>query len=347
MRDKIITLAVTFPDQPNRSEEKHAKRMADYAQTDHREVPMTGNEMLQLLPSSLDAMDQPTADAVNTFVVSYAARQAGLKVALSGLGGDELFGGYSSFRHTPKLVSLWKAAGLFRKPGARALELFGLFARKTAKVANVLDSPGGLISAYLSRRQLFTSHQIKALAPELVSTDWLSGVPRQQLEHLQSLVAGRNIYDAIGLLVIYVYMEQQLLRDSDVMGMANSLEIRLPFLDKEFSERALTLESRSRMPGKTSKSRFTEAMGDWLPRENRLRPKQGFGLPFRHWMINELREEVTEGIETFVNLAQCMRPNIVRQVWTQFCSNPSRIAWRQPWSLYVLVRFLLKNKLEL
>jgi hypothetical protein len=101
------------------------------------------------------------------------------------------------------------------------------------------------------------------------------------------------------------------------------------------------------MPGKTSKSRFTEAMGDWLPRENRLRAKQGFGLPFRHWMINELREEVTEGIETFVNLTQCMRPDTVRQVWTQFCRNPSKIAWRQPWSLYILVRFLLKNKLEL
>ncbi len=153
---RVISLSVVFPDQPALSEHVWARRMAEHAGTDHREIELTGRDMLDLLPQALDAMDQPTVDGVNTFVVSHAAREAGLKVALSGLGGDELFGGYPAFHDLPRLRRLCAIPAWTRGALAGGLRAADPFGRRVSKLADLLQTVDDPVGAYLVRRRLFS-----------------------------------------------------------------------------------------------------------------------------------------------------------------------------------------------
>lgn len=120
-------------------------KMVVFAGTDHYEVPVTGQKMLKLLSMALDAIDQPTGDAINTFIVSHAARQTGLKVALSGLGGDELFGGYPAFCDVPKMLRMRQQFVLARNLMAHFLEWCNLFSIKAGNWADMLDAPANVL----------------------------------------------------------------------------------------------------------------------------------------------------------------------------------------------------------
>ena len=342
----LTTICVVFPDQPEASEAPHARRIAARIGSDHREIPIGGRELLALLPAALDAMDQPTADAINTFIVSHATRQAGIKVVLSGLGGDELFGGYPSFRDLPWLVQLARAPRAMRAAAAHFLALRDALDRTTAKLVDILQASADLVGVYLARRKTFSSRQVATLAPALIDGGWTAGVPPTRLPELHALVDGRELHDAIGLLELDCYMRDMLLRDSDVMGMNRSIEIRVPFLDTEFATRALQLESAARRPMHHPKWRFTEAMGTLIPRENIERRKQGFTLPFTHWMLDELRDEVEDGVAALATSGLCDEAR-VRQVWSRFRARPTEVGWARPWTLFILGRFLRQHRLSI
>jgi asparagine synthase (glutamine-hydrolysing) len=341
---EIKSLAVVFPDQPLQSEAAMARTMADHAGTQHQEVRLTGTDMLALLPAALAAMDQPTGDAINTFVVSCAARQAGLKVALSGLGGDELFGGYPSFADIRRAMRFHSLCRPLRGPLAAALSA-SRFSKRAGKLADVLDSPGDVLAAYLVRRRVFSSRQIRLLMPDIVSNGWLSGQAPERLAALEALTRDRELPDATALLELDVYMGQMLLRDSDVMGMAHGLEIRMPFLDADFADRALALEASARLAKGRSKWRLVEALGEWLPPVIRNRGKHGFALPFAEWLPNELRSEVGDGLRTLARVCPVLNGKATQRLWNAFCAAPQRLGWMRPWSLYVLGRFLSEQRL--
>lgn len=343
---RVISLSVVFPDQPALSEHVWARRMAGHAGTDHREIELTGRDMLELLPRALDAMDQPTVDGVNTFVVSHAARAAGLKVALSGLGGDELFGGYPAFRDIPRLSRLGAIPGWMRGALAGSLRAADPFGRKVSKLADLLQAVDNPVESYLVRRRLFSLDQSRRLVPALDDPAIRFGIPVAELERLDTLCSERPLPDAVGLLELGTYMQQMLLRDSDVMGMANSLEIRVPFLDADFAERVLSLDPSARTPGRVPKWRFVEAMGDWIPRENVERPKQGFTFPFAEWMRNELRDRAEEGIRYLMKNSAVFDSTLVRRFWTRFLERPDGVGWSRPWSLFVLGNYLLRHRLH-
>jgi asparagine synthase (glutamine-hydrolysing) len=143
-----------------------------------------------------------------------------------------------------------------------------------------------------------------------------------------------------------LYMGETLLRDSDVMGMAHGLEIRLPFLDADFVDYSLTLESEVRVPKPFPKHLFVRAVKDWLPEENVTRSKQGFTLPFHEWMLHELKGAVWEGLESLVSLNTVFDKKVIRTLWETFSRNPDRIGWARPWSLFVLGRYLATHRLE-
>jgi asparagine synthase (glutamine-hydrolysing) len=344
-KSPLRTLSVVFPEHAELSEAEHAKRAAESAGTEHQEIPLTDAEMLETLPAALNAMDQPTSDAINTYVVSHAARQAGLKVSISGLGGDELFGGYRSFRQVPIMVGLRRILKLF-SPLSNLLETYpGIFEKKAGKLADTLDSPIEVISAFIVRRRLFSSRQIKKLAPGLADPGWISGLGEKRIEELELMLEGREIHDAIGLLEMDLYMGQTLLRDSDVMGMADGLEIRLPFLDAEFAECVLSLEAKARRPARIPKARFVEAMEDWLPIKNVQRPRQGFYMPFHDWIHGALREEVNGSISHLAGLGDPINGETVKSVFDMFLTRPGYITWSRPWSLFVLGHYLAANDL--
>jgi asparagine synthase (glutamine-hydrolysing) len=342
-----VSLAVIFPDDPSHSEQDHARRMARHAGTEHHEIPLTGSELLARLPSAIAAMDQPTVDSINTEVVSYAARCAGLKVALSGLGGDELFGGYPSFRDIPRLLPWLNALQPLMGKIVEGLSFSTPFSRRIAKLVDLLSCPDNPMAVYLARRRLFTSRQVQSLLPSIRGNGWSAGLPEEALHEMLRLMEQRDLPDAIGLLEMCAYMENMLLRDSDVMGMAHSLEIRVPFLDAEFAGAALRLDSGARVPSRIPKARLVRALGDWLPRENVERPKQGFTFPFVHWMQKELRGEMEGGLEALAARCPLIAPGIARTLWHRFLARPDSVGWSRPWALYILSNYIMRNELSL
>lgn len=231
-----------------------------------------------------DAMDQPTIDGVNTYFVSKAAVASGLKVAISGLGGDELFGGYPSFREIPRLVGLLSpfrqvpAAGrMFRWMSAPALKRF-----TSPKYAGLLEYGGSYGGAYLLRRGFFMPWELpEILGDGMTREGWQELQPLMRLdETIRGAVSDRV---KISALEMSWYMRNQLLRDADWAGMAHSLEIRVPFVDAELLRRLAPLLSGT-FPDKRDMARTPRRP---LPPQILDRRKTGFAVPVREWLMHD------------------------------------------------------------
>lgn len=342
------TLSVVFPEQAGCSEAGYARTVAELIGAHHTEVPMTDADMLRLLEPAVNSLDQPTYDAINTYIVSHAARQAGLSVALSGLGGDELFGGYPSFRDVPRLAN-WPTWLRCLSPMVTATgAAVGPWRKKIFKAADCLAAAGDLLLSFLARRRLFSSRQVfRLLTPETTAqlpTPSVPGLATVDIIGLADFIRDFSPLDAVGLLEMKTYMADVLLRDADTVGMANALEIRAPFLDAEFATAALRLEPEARAPGDIPKRRFVEAMGDWLPHANTHRPKQGFVLPMNDWLLGAMRTEVEAGIAALA-AGQYFDSDALHSLWRAFVQRPQAVGWARPWGLFVLGRYLNKHGL--
>jgi asparagine synthase (glutamine-hydrolysing) len=344
----VKSLSVVFPDQPQQSEGEHARRIARRTGAHHTEIPFTGRDMLSMLDNALERIDQPTIDAINTYIVSRAARQAGLTVALSGVGGDELFGGYSSFTDVPRGLKLRRMIGPIRPLLCRLLKRSTPTTSYWSKLVDILDGPARFVPLYLIRRKLYCSRVLRALMPAISQKGWLSGLDAESEATLEALVEQRTPPDAVAQLELAAYMGQVLLRDADVMGMACSLEIRAPFLDGEFAALALAQPPEARSPRrKLRKWPLIEAFRDWVPEANWQRPKQGFGLPFEYWLRNELRPRVEDEVVSSAEASELFNVQAVRVLWERFQKFPDSIGWSRPWALFVLCHYIRQQKLSL
>jgi asparagine synthase (glutamine-hydrolysing) len=278
---------------------------------------LSQKEFLQDLPSILDAMDQPSIDGVNTWFVSKAAREAGLKVALSGLGGDELLGGYPSFLDVPR----WRRrfGKLARLPGAGYLarQLIRAvapdLARIRPKILGILEYSGTWAGAYLLRRGLFLPTElVEVMDPEIA---------REGMRRLDPLGRlGANLIPDPGsdvgricVLESAHYMRNQLLRDADWAGMAHSLEIRVPLVDVELL-RALAPAIPSILPG-AGKVALAAAPTTPLPDEIVKRAKSGFGVPTGEW-INGVSDNASGRTER-----QPQSKGMISRRWSQVVLN--------------------------
>jgi asparagine synthase (glutamine-hydrolysing) len=241
-------------------------------------------EFEQDIPRILDAMDQPSIDGVNTWFASKAAAERGYKVVLSGIGGDELFCGYSSFRQIPRTAALGRAIAAI--PGARALlgATCAYFARRRSrpKLAGVPAFMSSLEGLYLLNRSLFLPEEL----PALMGTD----IAREGLARLDGFPPGmtsaqaRDDAAAVGLLESTLYLRNQLLRDSDWASMGHSLELRTPLVDAALLETLGPFVSG--FAGRAGKVMLAQSPEKPLPDLVVNRPKTGFSLPMATWLSN-------------------------------------------------------------
>ena len=268
-----------------RDEAPFAEAVAATYGTRHRTRWVTGADFRGDVAALLGAMDQPSIDGVNTYFVAKEAAAMGLKVALSGLGGDELFGGYDTFRQVPALVgSLGRVPGgvvLGRGLRAVAAPLLGLLAgRVSPKAAGILEYATTYGDAYLLRRGLFMPWELgSVLDADLVRAGWRELAPRLALETCTAGIAQPRA--KVAALEMAWYMGNQLLRDADWAGMAHSLEIRVPLVDAElFAQVAPHIGGA----GAPSKLAMAAVPAEPLPQAVLERPKSGFFVPVREWL---------------------------------------------------------------
>jgi len=331
---RIRTFSITFPE-AEFDEGAEAARVAARYETDHTARPVCGEDLAADLDRIVAAMDQPTIDGVNTYYVSQVTRASGTIVALSGLGGDELFGGYPSFRRVPRLLAWQRAADRipFVRSGLRSA-LVAVPSPRSAKLREGLRLPPTIRSTYLLVRGLLSRDEaVDLLRP---------GAVRDAAREFDAAAAlgafATDVPDdpvaATGVLELRAYMHNQLLRDTDVMSMAHSLEARVPFLDHPLVEFAARLPGHVRVDGHQPKWLLLRALGDRLPPEA-ARPKRGFGFPIGLWMRGPLRARVDEAL---AGGAGIFRPDAVARLRGRV--EAGRSHWSRLWALVVLARWL-------
>jgi asparagine synthase (glutamine-hydrolysing) len=248
---------------------------------EHDTVWITQADFEAELPRLLDRMDQPTTDGVNSYFVSRAAAQLGLKVALSGLGGDELFAGYPSFQQVPAIVSLLRRVPVVA-PIGRGFRLVSasLMKRFTSpKYAGILEYGHDYAGAYLLRRSMFTPWELAdVLDRDLLRDGWRELQARQSLANTVDGIAGGRL--KVSALEATWYMRNQLLRDTDWASMSHSLEVRVPFVDMALWRAVAPLAANGGGPDKGVMAR---APRQPLPDAVLARAKTGFSVPTQHW----------------------------------------------------------------
>lgn len=272
---ELRTFSIGFDD-PAFDESGIARRTASHFGATHTEWRMTAGEGRAEIAGYMAAMDQPTIDGFNTWCVSRMANRAGLKVVLSGLGGDEMFGGYASFQRVPQFERLYRALGPLRSVGAAAMDLSPAGSR-WRRVGEFLRGPGTPLAAFHAQRGIFTEPEARELAKAITGSD--PGRAEWSLENLPD-----DAGDRVSFLEITRYMRNQLLRDSDVFSMAHGLELRVPFVDARLFQSLSEIPSNVRLA--RGKGLLVEAVPE-IPEWVRGQPKRGFRFPFEEWTKGE------------------------------------------------------------
>ena len=346
-RAGIHTFTVAFAD-AEFSEAEIARRTASRLGTAHTELTLSDREMLARLDEAVAAFDQPSMDGINTYFVSWAARQAGLKVALSGLGSDEIFGGYSSFRSTSKVACAAAAARLLPRPLRASFSavlsrtnVFGSSPDASRKASAAFLGPDSLPHAYFFTRLLFTPQAVASgLGGDCSS--WSSSPWWRWLSDSSRRASSMDEFTGISWLELRSYMLNTLLRDTDAMSMCHSLEVRVPFLDAPLVEYVLSLPETAKRGSARPKALLIEALADLLPEEIVAQRKRTFTFPWENWFRGALGKRVAAGLADWSPaLASQLGGEFAQSVWQDYLAG--RTTWSRPWSLYVLNEWVKRN----
>ena len=282
--DELRTYSITF-EETSWNEGEIAKRTSELFETEHTEYKITALLGRELLQEFLEAIDQPSIDGFNTFCVSRLARQEGTKVVLSGLGGDELFGGYQSFQQVPRLVRISKHFQTFQLISiglGMGLENLGK-STKLKRLGDFLQQKPSTSAAYRSFRGIFSHREACSIV-----NDYFPGRSLPKRQTINSVPRLPTLEDEVSFLELSCYMRNQLLRDSDVMSMAWGLELRVPLVDRNLLEAIASIPSPLRLaPGKQMLIDAVPELPTWVIN----RTKQGFFFPFEKWMQGEWQND--------------------------------------------------------
>jgi asparagine synthase (glutamine-hydrolysing) len=343
----LQSFSITFAE-TGFSEAKYSQLIASKYCKDHREIRITADDIMNLLPYALDTMDQPTIDGINVYSISKFVRESGIKVVLSGLGGDEVFGGYSTFQNIPLIQKMfypfkYVPASLCQFTGKIVDYMLGRSIIRS-KVSHILESEKDILSFYLILRQLFNSDVRKQLFHKEYGHETFNGLPLQTVDWLKHEMKELDLFNVISLMELRLYMANMLLRDTDTLSMAHGLEVRVPYLDHHLVElvfnTSASIKNRTDLP----KSLLVRAMADLLPQEMYMRPKMGFTFPWELWLkrklgaqIETLFNDFPENNEMNLDIKRC------RILWRMFLEDKPGITWVRMWAIYVLLNWYINN----
>ncbi|MBI3517963.1 MAG: asparagine synthase (glutamine-hydrolyzing) [Bacteroidetes bacterium] len=337
--EKVQTFNVSF-DEGEFSEALYAKQISEKFNTEHHEIKLTPNDFLKQLPEALAAIDHPSGDGPNSYIVSKATKHAGITMALSGLGGDELFAGYDIFKRYYELekkgwLNLIPAKGLAGK--VLAAKKKSVQGDKTAEILN-LDTINGF-NAYPVNRKLFNQTDYNSLIKENYNADnFIKNIIKK------SETDKKHILSRVSLFEIQTYMQNVLLRDADQMSMAVALEVRVPFLDYQLVEFALSINDEYKYPH-TPKKLLTDALGDLLPDSIVNRPKMGFTLPWKEWLKEDLKDFCEDNIVQLSKRSFINREALLL-IWNRFLSNDPKVTWSRVWHLIILNHWINTHQID-
>lgn len=342
---KVNTFNISFAEEEY-SEAKYARIIAEKFQTNHTEIKLTPEDFLKDLPEALQAMDHPSGDGPNSYIVSKVTKENGITVALSGLGGDELFAGYDIF---PRAVSLLDKKWLYSFPvGLRKLMGKGLQTIKPSIasdkiVATITQKYLELPFYYPINRQVLMDDSIKKLLDKGILPE--NEVFKFGLENIDVNTTGFKspFLSKVSFMEMNTYMQNVLLRDTDQMSMAHALEVRVPFLDHQLVEYVYGVDDKWKFPY-TPKKLLIDSLGDLLPKEVVNRPKMGFVLPWEKWMKGELKGFCEENLK---NLAarDLLNSDELWKIWENFQKGEKKVTWSRIWPLVVLGYWLDQNNI--
>ena len=341
---RVHTFTVTF-DEAEFSEARYAEIIAKKFGTKHTEIRLRPDDMLRMLPQALADMDHPSADGPNTWVVSKMTKEAGITMALSGLGGDEVFAGYEVFKRS---MALLRRKGVLAVP--RPLRaLVGLAVKRAKpgaagwKAAELLKLPKWDVAhTYPLSRLAFSDGELRKLLTVDLEQDAVANEVMDLLDHTD----GRPLstLSQVSVAELSTYLPDVLLRDTDQMSMAHALEVRVPFLDHHLTDFVLGVSDAIKYPH-SPKKLLTDALGDLLPREVTHRPKMGFTLPWDHWMRDQLRTFCEARMKALAGRPQ-FDDTGVNELWERFISGDPAVTWSRVWMLVVLEEWLHANGME-
>ena len=272
-KQNLHTLSIIFTED-RLNEEYFQDLIVKKYNTKHKKYLIEEKSFLEEIDNFFQTMEQPTIDGLNTYFISKAARECGLKAVFSGIGSDEIFYGYPSFKDVRILKSMHNFKFIFAN--------LSKFSNKYKKL-ELLKADEDL-AYYLPKRGLFTPYEISKILKINIKEIYES---ISKLWSWYNTTFIKDLEDKISFFELNMYMKNQLLRDADLFGMANSIEIRVPFLDKELLNYTLRVESKHKI-GKTNKQLLIDIFKDLLPDEIFKRPKMGFTLPYENWFKNNI-----------------------------------------------------------
>lgn len=340
----IRSFTVGFADEPDLSEAPLAAETAAAFGLEHTSLTINGPDALAATLEWVDALDQPSVDGLNVYVISKAVRREGMTVALSGQGGDELFGGYPAFADVPRLQAMMRKLAWL--PGGARAALGGAAALGKSravrdKLRDMLRTDGSALELSLQRRRAMSARQLQALGVDPPALGL--GDNCQPPEALAGVRTDPDVFAAVSQFESRFYQANMLLRDADVNGMAHALEIRVPLLDQRLANLAYSLPGAVRRPaGQPPKYLLRAAFPEALRPALAGQAKRGFGLPVRRWMLGPLRELCEQSLAD-LKRREVLRPDGVDALWRQFLGAPESPIWTRAFTLVVLGNYLRRH----
>jgi asparagine synthase (glutamine-hydrolysing) len=334
-KHNLEAFTVSFPDHPDYNETLSASVAAARLEVPFHDCPVTDSTALLWINNALNSMDQPSMDGFNSYIVSRAVRERGIVVGLSGLGGDEVFGGYNLFQRVPRhyqaMTWLSPLPESARTMAAWFATIFrnDIVRQKAHEIAKV--NPG-LIGMYFRHRRLVGDAGLEAFGLSAKHLNLSDDFQIQELQYQGCYIPG-DLLSSVARLDSAFYLQNILLRDSDVFGMANGLEIRVPFLDRDLIEWAFRLPGDILLPKKAPlKYLLRQICADIYEQLPMASSKRGFVIPISEWLRGPLRQVAEESLRA-LHASGLLDSVGINAVEALFRRKPDSPAWSRLWAL--------------